>query len=173
MRFGVLGAVAAWRPDGTQVAVGGPRSRTLLALLALEAGRFVSAERLIDGMYGEYPPDGAANALQSQVSRLRTALKDLAPVEFTAAGYRLAVAPDEVDVHRFERLVREGRTLLKNAEHTRAADVLGEALALWRGPAFTDLADAPFAAPQATRLDELRADAVDDHVEARLALGQA
>ncbi|MET8993558.1 BTAD domain-containing putative transcriptional regulator [Amycolatopsis sp. NPDC004169] len=173
MRFGVLGAVAAWRTDGTQVAVGGPRSRTLLALLALEAGRFVPAERLIDGMYGEYPPEGAANALQSQVSRLRTALKELAPVEFTAAGYRLAVAPDEVDVHRFERLTREGRALLKNGEHARAAEVLGEALALWRGAAFTDLADAPFAATQVTRLDELRAEAVDDHVEARLALGQA
>ncbi|ADJ42022.1 SARP family transcriptional regulator fused with ATPase domain [Amycolatopsis mediterranei S699] len=173
MRFGVLGAVAAWRPDGTQVAVGGPRSRTLLALLALDAGRFVPAERLIDGMYGEHPPDGAANALQSQVSRLRTALKDLAPVEFTAAGYRLAVAPDEVDVHCFERLTRAGRALLKNGEHGRAAEVLGEALALWRGPAFTDLADAPFAATQATRLEELRADAADDHVEARLALGQA
>ncbi|MGW4061801.1 BTAD domain-containing putative transcriptional regulator [Amycolatopsis sp. NPDC004747] len=173
MRFGVLGAVAAWRPDGTQVAVGGPRSRTLLALLALDAGRFVPAERLIDGMYGEHPPEGAANALQSQVSRLRTALKDLAPVEFTAAGYRLAVPPDEVDVHCFERLVREGRALLKNGEHARAAPVLGEALALWRGAALTDLADAPFAAAQVTRLEELRADAVDDHVEARLALGQA
>ncbi|MEV6875646.1 BTAD domain-containing putative transcriptional regulator [Amycolatopsis sp. NPDC051128] len=173
MRIGVLGAVAAWLPDGRQVAVGGPRSRTLLALLALEAGRFVPAERLIDGMYGEHPPDGAANALQSQVSRLRAALKDPAPVEFTAAGYRLAVEPDEVDVHRFERLAREGRALLKTGEHARAAAVLGEALALWRGPAFTDLTDAPFAAAQATRLEELRADAVDDHVEARLALGQA
>ncbi|MFB9687093.1 BTAD domain-containing putative transcriptional regulator [Amycolatopsis plumensis] len=173
MRFGVLGAVAAWRRDGTPVAVGGPRSRTLLALLSLEAGRFVPAERLIDGMYGEHPPDGAANALQSQVSRLRTALKDLAPVEFTAAGYRLVVEPDEVDVHCFERLTREGRALLKNGEHARAATVLGEALALWRGAAFTDVADAPFAAAQATRLEELRAEAVDDHVEARLALGQA
>ncbi|WP_284744408.1 BTAD domain-containing putative transcriptional regulator [Amycolatopsis sp. RTGN1] len=173
MRFGVLGAVAAWRPDGTQLPVGGPRSRTLLALLALEAGRFVPAERLIDGMYGEFPPDGAANALQSQVSRLRTALKELAPVEFTAAGYRLVVEPDEVDVHAFERLAREGRALLKDGEHARAASTLGEAMALWRGAAFTDLADAPFAAAQAARLEELRADAADDHVEARLALGRA
>ncbi|WP_290061653.1 BTAD domain-containing putative transcriptional regulator, partial [Amycolatopsis solani] len=173
MRFGVLGAVAAWTPDGTPVAVGGPRSRTLLALLALEAGRFVPADRLIDGMYGEHPPDGAANALQSQVSRLRTALKDLAPVEFTAAGYRLAAGPDEVDVHVFERLAREGRALLKNGDAARAAELLGDALALWRGPAFSDLADAPFAAAQSTRLEELRADAVDDHVDARLALGQA
>ncbi|MEV6640989.1 BTAD domain-containing putative transcriptional regulator [Amycolatopsis sp. NPDC051371] len=173
MRFGVLGAVAAWRPDGTQVAVGGPRSRTLLALLALDAGRFVSAERLIDGMYGENPPDGAANALQSQVSRLRTALKELAPVEFTSAGYRLVVEPDEVDASAFESLAREGRTLLKNGEHARAASTLGEAMALWRGAAFTDLTDAPFATAQAARLEELRADAADDHVEARLALGQA
>ncbi|MEV7043787.1 BTAD domain-containing putative transcriptional regulator [Amycolatopsis sp. NPDC051061] len=173
MRFGVLGAVAAWSRDGTPVAVGGPRSRMLLALLALEAGRFVPAERLIDGMYGEHPPDGAANALQSQVSRLRTALKELAPVEFTAAGYRLVVEPDEVDVHAFERLAREGRALLKSGEHARAASTVGEAMALWRGTAFTDLADAPFAAAQAARLEELRADAADDHVEARLALGQA
>ncbi|MFJ7210890.1 ATP-binding protein [Amycolatopsis sp. NPDC098790] len=173
MRFGVLGAVAAWETDGTQVAVGGPRSRTLLALLALEAGRFVPADRLIDGMYGEHPPEGAANALQSQVSRLRTAVKHLAPVEFTAAGYRLVVEPDEVDASAFERLAREGRTLLKNGEHARAATVLSEAMALWRGPAFTDVADAPFAAAQAVRLDELRADAADDHVEARLALGRA
>src|SRR5438874_1103615 len=77
MRFGVLGATAAWREDGAVVAVGGPRSRALLALLALDAGHFISPERLIDGMYGESPPDGAANALQSQVSRLRTALKEL------------------------------------------------------------------------------------------------
>src|SRR5436309_15906306 len=118
MRFGVLGAVAAWRPDGRQVAVGGPRSRTLLALLALEAGRFVPADRLIDGMYGEHPPEGAANALQSQVSRLRTALKELAPVEFTAAGYRLVVEPGEVDVLAFESLARQGRGLLKNGDHS-------------------------------------------------------
>ena len=111
MRFGVLGAVAAWRPDGTQVAVGGPRSRTLLALLALEAGRFVPAERLIDGMYGEHPPDGAANALQSQVSRLRTALKELAPVEFAAAGYRLG-----------RRTGRSGRSRLRTAGRARAVD---------------------------------------------------
>jgi predicted ATPase/DNA-binding SARP family transcriptional activator len=173
MRFGVLGAVAAWRPDGTPVAVGGPRSRALLALLALEAGRFVPAERLIDGVYGEHPPDGAANALQSHVSRLRTALKDLAPVEFTAAGYRLVAGPAEVDVLAFERLAREGRALVKAGEPAKASKVLGDALALWRGPAFADLADAPFAAAQAARLAALRADVADDHVDARLALGQA
>ncbi len=172
MRIGVLGATAAWRPDGAPVAVGGPRSRALLALLALDAGRFVSAERLIDGMYGEAPPEGAANALQSQVSRLRSALKELAPVEFTAAGYRLVVEPGEVDVHRFEELARSGRALVGSGDNARAADVLGEALELWRGEALADLGEAPFAATQVTRLAELRADVVDDYAEARLALGK-
>src|SRR5207302_1930967 len=88
-----------------------------------------------------------ANALQSQVSRLRTALKELAPVEFTAAGYRLVVEPDEVDVHAFESLAREGRALLKNGGHARAASTLGEAMALWRGAAFTELSDALGADP--------------------------
>ena len=172
MRIGVLGATAAWRPDGAPVAVGGPRSRALLALLALDAGRFVSAERLIDGMYGESPPEGAANALQSQVSRLRSALKDLAPVEFTAAGYRLVLEAGEVDVHRFEELARSGRALLGAGDNARAADALGEALSLWRGEALADLSEAPFAATQVTRLIELRADVTDDYAEARLALGK-
>ncbi|MGW4482810.1 BTAD domain-containing putative transcriptional regulator [Amycolatopsis sp. NPDC004368] len=173
MRIGVLGAVTAWDAVGEPVVVGGPRVRALLAQLALEAGRFVPAERLIDGLYGEQPPDGAANALQSQVSRLRSALKSVAPVEFTGAGYRLAVEPDEVDVHRFERLAGDGRRELAAGDATRASDLLGEALALWRGPAFADVTEAPFAATQATRLEELRSDTAGDRVDAEVALGRA
>ncbi|WIX80521.1 BTAD domain-containing putative transcriptional regulator [Amycolatopsis carbonis] len=173
MRIGVLGTVTAWDAAGEPVVVGGPRVRALLAQLALEAGRFVPAERLIDGLYGEEPPDGAANALQSQVSRLRSALKTVAPVEFTGAGYRLVVEPDEVDVHRFERLAGDGRRELAAADATHASDLLGEALALWRGPAFADVTEAPFAATQATRLDELHADAASDRVDAEITLGRA
>ncbi|WP_406640025.1 BTAD domain-containing putative transcriptional regulator [Amycolatopsis sp. WGS_07] len=168
MRIGVLGAVVAWDGAGGTVAVGGPRGRALLALLAADAGRFVSAERLIDGLYGEEPPDGAANALQSQVSRLRGALK--LPIEFTSAGYRLRIEPDEVDAHRFERLAGEGRRELAAGDPTRASDLLGEALALWRGPAF---ADVPAAEVQATRLTELRAEAAADRVDAEISLGRA
>ncbi|WP_326567597.1 BTAD domain-containing putative transcriptional regulator [Amycolatopsis rhabdoformis] len=173
MRIGVLGAVTAWDAAGEPVSVGGPRVRALLAQLALEAGKFVSAERLIDGLYGEQPPDGAANALQSQVSRLRSALKAVAPVEFTGAGYRLVIEPDEVDVHRFERLAGDGRREHAAGDATRASDLLGEALALWRGPAFADVTEAPFAATQATRLEELRADAAGDRVDAEITLGRA
>ncbi|PKV92795.1 putative ATPase [Amycolatopsis echigonensis] len=168
MRIGVLGAVVAWDGAGGTVAVGGPRGRALLALLAADAGRFVSAERLIDGLYGEEPPDGAANALQSQVSRLRGALK--LPIEFTSAGYRLRIEPDEVDAHRFARLAGEGRRELAEGDPTRASDLLGEALALWRGPAF---ADVPAAEVQATRLTELRAEAAADRVDAEISLGRA
>ncbi|MFJ4104872.1 BTAD domain-containing putative transcriptional regulator [Amycolatopsis japonica] len=172
MRFGVLGATEVRREDGTTVQVGGPRVRTLFALLALEAGRVVPAERLIDGLYGEQPPDGVANALQSQVSRLRGALKELAPVEFSPAGYRLVVDRDDVDVHRFERLAAEGRRALTAGDAAKAAELLRDALGLWRGPAFADITDAPFRDPQVTRLNELKTSAIEDRVESELKLGR-
>jgi predicted ATPase/DNA-binding SARP family transcriptional activator len=168
MRFGVLGPAEVLTDDGTSLPVGGPRVRALLVLLLLDAGRVVSAERLIDGMYGENPPEGAANALQSQISRLRLVLKGTVTVEFTPAGYRLDVAPDDVDAHRFTRLVAEGHAALAARESANAASLLREALALWRGPAFADL---PFVEPQAARLHELRTTATEDRIEADLALG--
>ncbi|MFI0444419.1 BTAD domain-containing putative transcriptional regulator [Actinomadura sp. 6N118] len=170
MQFGILGPVEV-RRDGLPVAVGGPRVRALLALLALDAGRLVPSERLIDGLYGEEPPSGAANALQSQVSRLRRGLGAAELVEGQATGYRLVVDPEDVDVHRFGRLVKEGRAALKAGAHAAAAELLWEALGLWRGPALADLT-APFAAGQAARLEELRITAAEDRAEAELALGE-
>jgi predicted ATPase/DNA-binding SARP family transcriptional activator len=175
MKFGILGATEVRSAEGHLVPVGGPRVRSLLALLLLNVGRLVTTERLIDGLYGDEPPAGAANALQSQVSRLRRGLASagLAPgvVEFGAAGYRLAVEPEDVDVHRFERLAGEGRSALAAGDAARATDLLREALGLWRGPALADVADAPFAGPQAARLDEMRLSALEDRAEAALALG--
>ncbi|MDL4774554.1 BTAD domain-containing putative transcriptional regulator [Actinomadura xylanilytica] len=187
MQFGILGPVEARGDDGTSIAVGGPRVRALLALLLLDAGRTVTAERLIDGLYGDDPPSGAANALQSQVSRLRRGLGPAGLVEGRPAGYRLNVDPGDVDVHRFERLARAGRRALTGADTAangpggavagvrdaaRAADLLREALGLWRGPALADLADVPFAGAQAARLEELRVAAAEDRAEAGLALGE-
>ncbi|MBQ1013261.1 winged helix-turn-helix domain-containing protein, partial [Micromonospora sp. M51] len=169
MRFRILGPTQVVLADGREVPVGGPRLRTLLALLLLDAGRVVSAERLIDGLYGEHPPRGAANALQSQVSRLRQALPvGHDPVEFHPAGYRLAVDPDDVDAYRFEGLAEAGRRALVDGDWSRAAALLREALELWRGPA---LADAIGASAQAARLDELRLAAGEVRVEAVLAWG--
>ncbi|WP_460352629.1 BTAD domain-containing putative transcriptional regulator [Actinoallomurus acanthiterrae] len=175
MRFGILGPLEVRASDGAPVAVGGPRVRALLALLLLDAGRVVTAERLIDALYGEDPPAGVANALQSQVSRLRRGLRSVDGsgdlVEFHPAGYRLAVEPDDVDALRFERLARDGRRALAAGDHARAAALLREGLDLWRGPALADVTAASYAEAQAARLEELRLGAFEDHAEARLALG--
>ncbi|MDX2703095.1 BTAD domain-containing putative transcriptional regulator [Streptomyces sp. PA03-6a] len=168
MRFGILGETRALRDDGGTAAVGGPGRRALLAMLLLEAGRIVSAERLIDGLYGDEPPAGVGNALQSQVSRLRAAVA--VPIERHPGGYRLVVTPDEVDVHRFERLAAEGREALAAGEPGRAAGLLRGALELWRGSALADVGDAPFARAQVARLEELRIAAVEDRIAAELTL---
>ncbi|MBB3728201.1 ATP-binding protein [Nonomuraea dietziae] len=167
MRFGILGPVEARREDGATVSVGGARLRGLLALLALDAGRIVPTERLIEGLYGERPVTGEGNALQSQISRLRRSLD--VPVEFHPAGYRLVVDGEEVDAHRFERLVRQGRAAESAAVRS---ELLGQALALWRGPALADVREVPFAPAQAARLEELRVDVTEDRVEADLELGR-
>ncbi|MFJ8824519.1 BTAD domain-containing putative transcriptional regulator [Streptomyces sp. NPDC102467] len=159
MRFGILGPLDVRGPDDSPLDPGGPRPRALLTVLLLEAGRAVSAERLIDGLYGEDPPANAANALQSQVSRLRKRLG--LDIDTGPAGYRLVVDPDTVDVHRFERLAREGKQALASGDPARAAALLHEGLGLWRGPAPDDL----------PRLDELRLGAVQDRIEADLSLG--
>ncbi|NUR87731.1 MAG: AfsR/SARP family transcriptional regulator, partial [Nonomuraea sp.] len=164
MRFGVLGSLRALRADGSAPALGGPRLRALLAMLLLDAGRVVTAERLLDGLY---EGSAAVNALQSQVSRLRGVL-DVA-VERRPAGYLLAVDPAEVDVAVFERLVGQGRAAGTAGE--RAAH-FGRALGVWRGPALADVRDAPFASGQVARLEELRLWAVEERVEAELALGR-
>ncbi|MEV4187635.1 AfsR/SARP family transcriptional regulator, partial [Streptosporangium canum] len=169
MQFGILGPLVVRSADGDLIAVGGPRPRTLLALLLLDAGRTVGVERLIDGQYGERPPAGAANAVQAQISRLRRNLPaDL--IEFHGAGYRLAIDPEDVDAHRFERLARDGRRLLAAGHHAGAAGLLREGLGLWRGPALADVAAAPFAGTQVSRLEELRLTAVEDLADAELAL---
>ncbi|GAA3067209.1 BTAD domain-containing putative transcriptional regulator [Streptomyces glomeratus] len=168
MRFGILGPLDVRTGDGTPLDPGGPRPRALLTLLLLDAGRTVSTERLADGLYGEEPPAGRANALQSQISRLRKRLAPHTRIEATATGYRLSVSPDTVDAHRFERLAREGASALAAGDHHGAAAVLREALGLWRGPALADLPGAPAGR---VRLEELRLAAVQDRAEADLALG--
>jgi predicted ATPase/DNA-binding SARP family transcriptional activator len=172
MQFGILGPTRVWADDGREVAVGGSRLRALLARLLVDPGKVVGTGRLIDDLYGDQPPAGAANALQSQVSRLRRALPEPSLVEFHPAGYRLAAEPGDVDAHRFARLAAEGHRALAAGDQPRAAELLAEALDLWRGPALADVVGAPFAAAQLARLDGLRLAAIEDRVEADLALGQ-
>ncbi|KAA2255444.1 AfsR/SARP family transcriptional regulator [Solihabitans fulvus] len=167
MQIGVLGPLEVRTDDGASVEVSGTRLRTLLIILALEPNRVVPAARLIDGIWRDVPPAGAANALQALVSRLRRAVQGIV-VDTHPAGYRLSIAQDDVDAARFERLV---------AASARATDaetvegILREALDLWRGPALQELAAEDFVAAQVARLTELRLTATETLVEADLALG--
>jgi DNA-binding SARP family transcriptional activator len=166
----MLGPLEVRTDDTATASVGGARLRALLTLLALEPGRVVSSDRLIDGIWEDDPPMGAANALQALVSRLRRVLPGV-EVESHPAGYRLAIEPEAVDVARFERLVAAGRSALPE-DAARAARILSEALDLWRGPALLDVASADvFRAPVA-RLSELRMAALEDRIEADLRLGR-
>ena len=161
------------RDQGQPLAVAGARQRALLALLLLRAGEPVSRDRLIADLWGERPPDGAVKTVQAVVSRLRRALGGEASRLVTgAAGYRLRVEPDELDLARFERLCEEGRRAMAAGRPARAAARLRAALEEWRGPALADVAFEPFAPPEVARLEELRAAAVEDRVEADLALGR-
>ncbi|MGW7415824.1 BTAD domain-containing putative transcriptional regulator [Streptomyces sp. NPDC054863] len=172
MRFGLLGPMEIRTDDGETLDPGGERPRSLLALLLLDAGRTVPAARLLEGLYGDEPPARAANALQSQVSRLRRRLGTLdAGIESLPAGYRLDIAPDTVDVHLFEATARAGREALGAGEHGRSAELLREALGLWRGPALADLASVPFARAQADRLDAMLLGVREDLAEAELGRG--
>ncbi|TQS29868.1 BTAD domain-containing putative transcriptional regulator [Microbispora sp. KK1-11] len=170
MRFGILGDTRVWRDDGTEVPLGGPARRALLALLLIRPGRVVPSDRLIE----EIDPGGllSAHALQSQVSRLRTALGPAAAIERSGAGYRIVVTDDDVDACRFERLAGEGRTALRDGEAERAVTLLREALDLWRGPALAELTESETAQAAATRLEELRLAALEDRIEGELRLGE-
>ena len=150
----------------------GARQRTVLALLLLRAGEVVSSDRLIDELWGERPPPSALDTLQVYVSRLRKVLPE-GTVVTEGRGYRLAVAGEQIDAGRFERLAGEGRAALAEGDPERSARLLREALDLWRGPALADFAYAPFAQGEIARLEELRVLALEERLEADLASGRA
>jgi DNA-binding SARP family transcriptional activator len=170
--FRILGPVEV-RAQGRPLAVRGGRQRALLALLLLRSGEPLSRDRLIEGLWGERPPDGAVKTVQAVVSRLRRALGGEATrLVRGASGYRLWVEPEELDLARFERLCADGRRALAAGRPERAAARLRAALEEWRGPALADVALEPFAPREAARLEDMRAAAVEDRIEADLALGR-
>ncbi|MDN5932839.1 MAG: AfsR/SARP family transcriptional regulator, partial [Pseudonocardia sp.] len=178
LQYCLLGPVEV-RRDGQPLRLGPPKARVLLGYLLLHAGEVVSTDRLTDALWGETPPASAGHALQVYVSGLRAVLEpDREPstearvLRTRRPGYRLAVDPDRVDAHRFEQLVEQGRREAAAGRADGAAERLSDALALWRGPALADLADEPFAAAEAGRLEELRVAATEDRVDAELALGR-
>jgi DNA-binding SARP family transcriptional activator len=170
MEFRILGPLEAW-DSGREVSLGGPKPRALFAALLLHPNQVVAAERLIDELWGEDSPERAAAALRVNVSRLRKALP---PDVLTtrSPGYVIRVEPDELDLHRFERLVDEGRSLLARGLAAEASERLCDALSLWRGPALADFAYESFAQAAIARLEEIRLAAVELRIEADLALGR-
>ncbi|WP_436499956.1 AfsR/SARP family transcriptional regulator [Actinokineospora sp. HUAS TT18] len=152
------------------VVIGRRRERCLLAVLALEHGRVVPVERLVELLWDDEPPPAAVSALRTHVSRLRAAVpSDLASIESRAAGYTLRIEPNRVDSHRFHQLVAEGQAATEPAARAAA---FGAALELWRGPALAGLADDPAIGRLCHGLAEARLGALDHRIEADLALGR-
>jgi DNA-binding SARP family transcriptional activator/tetratricopeptide (TPR) repeat protein len=171
MRFLILGPLEV-RDEERPVALGGIKLRALLAVLLLHANEAVSAERIALALWGDEATTGASKTVQAHVWRLRKALGDRELIATTPAGYCLRVDPDELDATQFERLVHEGSGALAGGQPERAAALLHEALALWRGPALGELAHEPFARNEITRLEEQRLAALETRVEADMAVGR-
>ncbi|MFC6017958.1 BTAD domain-containing putative transcriptional regulator [Plantactinospora solaniradicis] len=174
MRFGVLGPLAVWTDRGEPVAIPGRKVRALLADLLVHEGRPVSADRLVDDLWGKAAPADPTAALHVRVSQLRRALAGAEPggrelVVSQAPGYALRVGPDAMDALRFANLL--GQVQTAGDPRTRAG-LLAEVLALWRGPALADFADEEFAQAAVTRWEEQRLAAVEAYAEARLDLGE-
>jgi predicted ATPase/DNA-binding SARP family transcriptional activator len=171
IEFRVLGPIEVLL-DGSPVPLGGPRQRVLLALLLVDAPRPVPIDRLADELWHGEPPDGASTTMRAYVSKLRTVLGADAPITSSAAGYALDVGAHDVDSVRFERLAREGREALERGATRRAASRLRSALDLWQGHPFAGVSDDGALRAEAQRLEDLRAAAFEDRIEADLALGQ-
>jgi predicted ATPase/DNA-binding SARP family transcriptional activator len=152
--------------------VRGGRVRTVLATLLLHRNEAVSAEQLAGALWGDDPPPSAHRAVHVHVSRLRSALGDAAPVATTSAGYVLRVGPGELDAERFEALVGDGQAVRAAGDPERAARMLREALALWRGPALHGIELDAAARPAVLRLEELRLAALEACMDAELELGR-
>jgi len=169
MEFRVLGPLEVVA-GGHAVALTSAKGRALLGFLLLHRGETVARERLIEELWGEAPPKTVTAELRVYVSKLRKLLPPglLATRE---EGYALLIEADAVDAERFERAARDGSALLAAGDPATAVQVLSEALALWRGPLLGDLAIEAWAQAEARRLGGLRLTALEEQVEAELALG--
>jgi DNA-binding NarL/FixJ family response regulator/DNA-binding SARP family transcriptional activator len=159
---------------GEPVPLGRPKERLVLAVLLLHANEFVSRERLIDELWGESPPPTAGKAVNVFVSQLRKALTrdGLDPIATADGGYRIEVEADQLDVARLRRLLATAREHAATSELEAAAELLREALALWRGPTLAGLPLESRGRDEVALLDELRLTALMDRIDCDLALGR-
>ncbi len=158
--------------DGDRVLeIGGGRQQALFVILLLRRGEAVPAQSLIDELWGETPPPGAAKTLQVYVSRLRSVVGDEL-VNRRGGGYALQLEPGAVDIDAFERLLARGRELLERDDAKSAAEALRDALRLWRGPPFAEVASERFAQAEIARLSELHLACLEERIAADLALSR-
>lgn len=164
------------RDRGRPLTVPGSRPRALLALLALNAGRFMRADRLIELLWADEIPPSAANALQVHISSLRKVLEPQGPpyrlLISERSGYALKIGSDQIDCARFERLAERAHRALERGEIIECVELTSEAIGLWRGSALADMADHAWSVGEARRLEELRMSAEEDRMDAELALGR-
>jgi DNA-binding SARP family transcriptional activator len=175
MEFRILGPVEVL-DNGRALTLAGGKPRAVLALLLLHAGETLTTDRLIDELWGERPPAGAAKTLQMHISRLRKALGGpdgpAGLIVTRERGYSLEIDPEQLDSYRFERLVARGRTELAADRAVSAVALLEEALALWHGEPLADLFYEPFAQLAIAQLDERRIAAQEDLIDAKLELAR-
>jgi DNA-binding SARP family transcriptional activator len=178
LEFRILGPLEVVGETGA-LRLGGRKRRAVLAILLLNANRVVPIDRLADDLYGDATPATAVTQLQGHVSQLRKLLDPDRPagapgslLETREPGYLIRVAPEQIDLQRFERRTDGALRALARGDAADAAAGLRSALDLWRGPALADLADEPFAQPAIARLEELRLGALEQWIEAELALGR-
>ena len=168
MRFQILGPLEVAR-ERAPVPLGGPKQRAVLAHLIVRANKVVTADELIDQVWGDEPPESARNVLQTYISHLRSAIGS-DRVEGRTPGYVLHLESGELDAMLFEDLVREARRA--DGRPDRSASLLREALELWRGPAFADLAAEESLAGEIARLNDLHLQALEERIGADIACGR-
>ncbi|NKY87658.1 ATP-binding protein [Nocardia veterana] len=175
-QVGVLGPLEVRSAGGAPVHVGGPLARAFLALLALDVGRVVGRDRVVEALYGGCHPADVVHALQAQASRLRRALRAVSPAKqilrYEAGGYLLEMEPDSIDLHRTTRLADAARRASARGDARGALRLLDDALCLWRGDPLADIADVPFVAGVVAQLSEVRLSMQEDRAEAALRCGE-
>jgi len=171
LEFRILGPLEVVGEHGL-VRLGGPKQRATLAILLLNANRVVSVDRLADDLYAGAAPVTAVTQVQRHVSELRKTLGSASVIETRPPGYLIRVAPDQLDLGRFERLMDAASDALRGGGAERASASLRDALALWRGPPLGDFAYEPFAQTAIERLQEIRLAALEQRIDADLALGR-
>ncbi|MFD8546327.1 BTAD domain-containing putative transcriptional regulator [Streptomyces sp. NPDC059649] len=175
MRYEILGPVRLTRGKSIEI-ISAPKMQVLLATLAVRCDQVVSTDQLITEIWGDEPPRSATSSLYVYVSQIRKLLRhpgaQHSPVQTRPSGYVLVPGADQLDLHDFTRLMKEGRARLRNGDHETSVRSFEAALALCRGPLPTDMARGPILQGLDTWLEEAQLECREGLMEARIALGQ-